>query len=515
MRRWLLKMSEPENLARRLMEIGAALSAEENFWSLLEEIVSAACELTASDGGTLYLVDEERKALLFALVRTDSLGIKVGGEGEPMPPFPPIDLKCEKGAPNSRAVASTVANSKKTVNIADIYQEDRFDFTGSKRFDVDHGYQTKSILTVPLLNHEKEVVAVLQLINRQRDGHVVPFSHSDQMLCEALAGQAAVILSKQQLIDSLKGMLESFIEAIADAIDAKSSHTGHHCRRVPVIAEMLAEAVNQSVTGPLADFQLSEEELYELKIAALLHDCGKVTTPVHVVDKATRLETVRDGIETIDTRFEVLKRDIEIRHLREAGAQLDQAKLWEELRVLGEQQELLRQCNSPSHFNSKEVMDRIREIGARTWECEGEERPLLTEEELSNFSIERGTLNTHERKIINDHVVATINMLSKLPYPKKLKNVPEIAGAHHERMDGSGYPKGLKGEEMSVQAKILALADVFEALTSKDRPYKKPIPLEKSMAILEEMTQSGHIDPSVYEVFREQKVHLEYSKNYL
>src|SRR5204862_7938563 len=286
-----------------LNAIGASLSAERDIDRLLEAILTAAKTITRADGSTLYRVTEER-TLRFEIVRTSSLRYYLGGTtGNPVP-FYPIQLY-KDDRPNQSMVAAYAALTGKTVNISDAYTADGFDFTGTRAFDQKTGYRSKSFLTVPMRNHENESIGVLQLINATdpQTGEIVPFSASDQRLAESLASQAAVALTNRMLINQLEQLFESFINLINNAIDEKSPYTGGHCQRVPQLTMMLAEAVNDMGDGPLAAFNMTDKDRYELKIAGLLHDCGKVTTPVHVVDKATKLESIYDRIHLVDTRF--------------------------------------------------------------------------------------------------------------------------------------------------------------------------------------------------------------------
>jgi hypothetical protein len=318
------------------------------------------------------------------------------------------------------------------------------------------------------------------------------------------------------LINQLEELFESFIQLINMAIDEKSPYTGGHCQRVPTLTMMLAEAVNESAAGTLADFRMSDKDRYELKIAGLLHDCGKVTTPVHVVDKATKLETIFDRIQLIDTRFEVLRRDAEIEMLRAGGGEEARARLRERLRQLEEDRAFLRACNIGGEAMREADIERVKAIAGYRWtDVAGHEASFLTADELKNLTIRAGTLTPEERQVINHHIVATIKMLEALPWPKHLRNVPEYAGGHHERMDGKGYPKGLTREQMSVQARVMGIADIFEALTAKDRPYKKGKTLSESLEILGRFRLNGHIDPDLFDVFIRRKVYQRYAEMFL
>ncbi|OGA13664.1 MAG: phosphohydrolase [Betaproteobacteria bacterium RIFCSPLOWO2_02_FULL_63_19] len=529
-------MESVDDLFRRLEQlndIGAALSQEKNLDRLLEKILIAAQTITRADGGSLYLIEEGAR-LRFAIMRNDSLKIALGGTSGNEIPFYPIQLY-KDGKPNNSMVAAYAALNQCTVNIADAYSEAGFDFSGTRQFDHKTGYRSKSFLTVPMKNHQGEIIGVLQLINSIAPDtrEILPFSNADQRLAESMASQAAIALTNRALITQLEELFESFIELINTAIDEKSPYTGGHCQRVPVLTMMLAEAANQTGIGSLAGFAMTDDDRYELKIAGMLHDCGKVTTPVHVVDKGTKLETIFDRINLIDTRFEVLKRDAEIETLKkrlalaeEPGAQ-DMARrerqyeidreLREKLRQLDEDREFLRRSNIGGEFMPPKAQERVREIGrAHRWtDPSGHVADFLSDDEIDNLTIARGTLTANEREIINHHIVATIKMLEALPWPKHLRNVSEYAGGHHERMDGKGYPRGLMKEQMSVQARIMGIADIFEALTAKDRPYKHGKTLSESLKILGQFSLNGHIDPELFDIFVRRKVYLRYAEEFL
>jgi HD-GYP domain-containing protein (c-di-GMP phosphodiesterase class II) len=525
-------MESNDSLFRRLEqlnEIGAALSSERDIDRLLEKILLAAKTITQADGGTLYRVTEDGRALRFEILRNDTLGIALGGSsGNPID-FPDLPLHDEKGAPNNSMVAAHAAINDRTVNIADAYSAEGFDFSGTRKFDERTGYRSQSFLTVPMKNHEGEIIGVLQLINSLHPDtrQVVPFSQAEQRLAESLASQAAIALTNRQLISQLEVLFESFINLINLAIDEKSPYTGGHCQRVPALTMMIAEAVNATAEGPLAGFKMTEADLYELKIAGLLHDCGKVTTPVHVVDKATKLQTIYDRIGLIDTRFEVLKRDAEIASLRKMlglraladpvaeTACRDECR--RQIEALDEEREFLRRANIGGEAMTPEDQQRVRDIGSihRWRNPAGVEAEFLAADEIENLTIRAGTLTAGEREIINHHIVSTIRMLEALPWPKHLRHVPEYAGGHHERMDGKGYPRGLTREQMSVQARMMGIADIFEALTARDRPYKQGMKLSQAIEIMKKFSRDGHIDPDLFEVFLHQGVHKRYANTFL
>jgi HD-GYP domain-containing protein (c-di-GMP phosphodiesterase class II) len=509
----------------QLNEIGASLSSERNIDRLLENILLAAKAITHADGGTLYRVSEDQRSLRFEIVRTDSLNIAYGGTtGEPISAkFKNLPLYGEDGQPNNSLIAAYSAIQAETVNIGDAYAAAGFDFSGTRKFDEVTGYRSTSFLTVPLKNHENEIIGVLQLINAidPVSGAVQVFSDADQRLAESLASQAAVALTNRLLVSQLEALFESFITLINLAIDEKSPYTGGHCQRVPSLTMMLAEAADACSDGPLAAFKLNDKDRYELKIAALLHDCGKVTTPVHVVDKATKLQTIFDRIQMIDTRFEVLRRDAELVMCRAvmAGAEpAAAAAQWQaQCLALDDDRDFIRRVNVGGESMRPEDQARVQAISKRyRWvNTAGVESDFFTDDELENLTIRAGTLTQAERETINYHIVATIKMLESLPWPKHLKRVPEYAGGHHERMDGKGYPKGLTREQMSVPARIMGIADIFEALTARDRPYKPAMKVSEAMRILGNFCKNGHIDPDLFAIFVRQKVYLDYARQFL
>lgn len=509
--------------ATLLHRTGLALSSERNKDRLLETILVEAQGVCHADGGTLYLRNE-RDELGFAILRNDSLGLRLGGttgKAVDLPPIPTIDPK--SGQPNHHNVASFAASVKQCVNIPDAYAADGFDFSGTRAFDERHGYRSRSLLTIPLQNSEGLVLGVLQLINARRSAtnEVVPFRHEDQLIVEAFASQAGIAIDNRNLLDGQRDLLEAFIRMIAGAIDAKSPYTGAHCERVPVLTEMLMRSLCESNTGPFAGFNLSEEEWYELRIAAWLHDCGKVVTPTHLMDKATKLERIHDRVHAVRTRFELLRRDAQIAFLEAAlGRPPADRSLLEvahqaHLAELAEELALVERSNIGGEFVSPEEQAKIRAIGQRTYVEGGRRVPLLSPDEVENLCISRGTLTAEERIVINGHMVQTVRMLEAMPFPRHLRRVPEYAGGHHERMDGRGYPKGLFAADMSVPARVLAIADVFEALTATDRPYKSGKKLSETMRIMASMKRDNHLDPDLLDHFVKSGVYRRYAERFL
>ena len=562
----------------RLIEIGIALSAEKDTNKLMERILLEAKALGNADGGTLYIRTEE-DTLEFEIIRNDSLGLAQGGTSGEEINIPAQRMFNEDGSPNKKQIVSNAALSGETLNIVDAYDSTEFDFSGTKKFDQGTGYRTTSVLTMPLKNSQDDVIGVLQLLNAldPATGEVVAFSEELQPLMEALASQAAVALDNALLIKAQENLLDSFITLMARAVDAKSPYTGDHCERVPELTEMLTRAVCDAESGPFADFNLSQEGWYELHIGAWLHDCGKVTTPEYVVDKSTKLETITDRIHEVRMRFEVAKREAIIACQEQIiTGNGDSAVLREELgRTLSQLDEdyyFIAECNLGGEFMAEDRVERVRKIAGQTWTRTLDDRvgiaheelvrrerqpapalpvaePLLADRldhliehdadvhsadpdnpygfrikvpehkynlgEIYNLCISRGTLTEEERFKINDHIVQTIVMLESLPFPKHLARVPEIAGGHHEKMDGTGYPKQLRGEQMSIPARVMAIADVFEALTAADRPYKPAKKLSESVKIMSFMVKDDHLDPDLFRLFLESGVYKAYADKFL
>ncbi len=511
----------------QLNEIGIALSAASDVNVLCDKILTGAMELTNADGGSLYQISDDKASLEFVIVTTHSLDIHMGGCSGQEINFPPISLMVN-GEPNKTNVVSSAVHDESTINIPDVYHAEGFDFSGTRKFDQQTGYRTQSILTVPLKNHHNDIIGVLQLINAKDEeaGNTREFTLSDQQLAESLASQAAVAITNNKLIEEQRELFEAFIRLMASAIDEKSPYTGGHCKRVPELTMMIAESCHRSDNGALKEFNMTDKDRYELTIAGWLHDCGKVTTPEYVVDKATKLETIYDRVNTVDTRFEVLKRDASIQALQEKidrltkDASLDCPDLDEALQKkhsqLDDDREFIRKSNIGGEFMDDELQQRVRDIGEYRWtDPHGVNAKFFNDNEIENLTIARGTLTGDEREVINNHMAVTIKMLEQLPFPKHLANVPEYAGGHHERMDGKGYPKGLTREQMSIQARMMGIADIFEALSASDRPYKTGKPLTECLRILGFMKKDNHVDPDIFDVFVRDKVYMRYAKAFL
>lgn len=548
-----------------LIESGLMMSMEKNRDRLLEHILHEGQKLLNCDGGTMYLVTKNNTLRFAVRTRNDLL------------PFEEITLSNPAtGAFNDAYVCAYAANHKKTVVIHNIYQETEFDFSGTRDFDAQTGYSTVSLLTIPMAPRKGHVIGILQFINAldPDTGEIIPFEADVVNLVEALAAQAAVALDNLQLIEGQKSTTESIIHALAAAIDTKSPHTAHHCVRVPELAIMLAEAACQETQGPLAEFNFeTEDQWLEFRVGAWLHDCGKVTTPEYVMEKATKLDMLYNRIHEIRMRFEVLLRDAEIQRLESLlnGVDADDAnrRFEDQKTELFDDFAFIAECNMGRESMHSADLKRIQQIAVKTWlryfdDCQGlsqqdtmllqlqpkqilpvqeqllADKPkhviprpchqipdtalgikmiapehLFNHGEIYNLSIQRGTLNAEDRYKINEHTIETINLLEKVPFPDFLKRVPEYATTHHETLDGRGYPRQLTAKDLSIPSRIMAVADIFEAITASDRPYKKPYKLSESLKILSQMKKNQHIDADVFELFLRSGVYMKFAQKYL
>lgn len=570
------QLEETQDKLGRLVDLGIAMSAERDSNRLMEMVLLGAKELTNADGGTLYIRGDDDK-LHFQILRNDSLNVALGGTSGNAVTIPPVAMFDAEGKPNHRNVVSHAVHENAPVVIADAYDSTGFDFSGTRIFDERNGYRSKSFLTVPLKPRGGEVIGALQLINARLPGsdEVVPFSPDIQRFVEALAAQAATALYNRDLLSAQERLMDSMIQLIAGAIDAKSPYTGGHCERVPELALMLAEEAGEQTSGPLAEFRFqTEEEWREFRIGAWLHDCGKVVTPEYIVDKATKLETIHNRIHEVRARFEVLLRDARIQQLEAVAAGADPAEA--EATFAARQAQLqddfafVAESNVGGEFFAPEKVERLKQIAAQTWLRHFDDRlglaheelkryadhppqplpaeePLLADKpwhviprdgginraytdlgfkvpvpqnlynmgEIYNLSISRGTLTVEDHFKIKEHIMQTIAMLERLPFPKHLKRVPEYAGTHHETLTGSGYPRAIDYTGLSVPSRIMAIADIFEALTASDRPYKKAKTLSESVKILSFFKKDGHIDPDLFDLFLTSGVYRDYADRFL
>ncbi len=512
------------NRINQLVQIGIALSAEKNTSKILEMIVDEARSLCGADAGTLYIIDKDHKRLRFKIVQNDSLNIRIGGASGSKMTFPDIPLYKEDNQPNHSNVATYAALTGETITIPDVYEAEGFDFTGPRNFDQATGYRSKSMFVIALKNHENDIIGVLQLLNAL-DGNtnkVIPFSDKLMVIVASLASQAAVTLTNNALVHDLNELFYSFIKSIAVFVDKKSMYTGEHIRRVVDVTLSIASHINDTDEGLFKDVHFDEDQLDELSMAAWMHDIGKVTTPEYVLDKSSRLETISDRIELIETRYQLIAQLMEnnflhhqneqIRNGQDANIESEhlRAEFKHEMALLQDEFAFIKASNCNRGRMKADDIRRLETISKKTYFVNNEPNPYLTPDEFKNLSIPAGNLTREERNVIENHVTMTRNILEQLPFPKILSHVAEYASSHHERLDGSGYPKGLCGEELPLQSRILAIADIFEALTAKNRPYRDPMKLSKALQVLDVLKEKGQIDSAIVDMFTNKKIFKEY-----
>ncbi len=485
--------------------------------------------------------------------RIESLNTSVSGTSN-MAFFPSVFLPDTKERPTKRP-AELCALNKEVINTPNIFDIPNIDKVFLREFDETNNYTSLSALIFPLFDSRHNIIAVAQFVNaRDAKGKIISFTADNQEKMLAVCQMAVFALERKQLSESYTQLLESFVDVLAKAIDSKSPYTGLHCQKVPIITRMLAAAAVQETEGPFKNFEMSDNDWYALHIASWLHDCGKIITPEYIMDKSAKLETINNRIHEIRNRFEILRRDAHIEYLQKRLKNIDtkenlQAEFVTKIKQLTDDFEFIGYCNigdTPLTDNDIKRLDKISErsftryfnrMTGLSWgekklintpstytkpevEYLLQDRPeqlaaLYNQGELTNLKIRQGTINAVERKKINEHIITTINMLKNLPFPPDLSNIVEYAGAHHERIDGKGYPNGLTGDQMSIPAKIMAIADVYEALTARDRPYKEPKKLSEVLRIMRDMKNNGHLDPDLYELFIKSGVYMDYAKEYI
>ncbi|EQA36808.1 GAF domain protein [Leptospira inadai serovar Lyme str. 10] len=500
----------------RLTRIGISLANEKDFDKLLGEILFSAREICNADSGSLYLVERDEINYVKSL-RFKISALNVGEEF-----LLPI---------NKASIAGYVAETGKVLNLPDVYNlPEGTEFTFNRNFDVLTNYHTKSMLVVPMKDHRGEVVGVLQLINRKRNFNqkltaeqmkgedVQPFDDYSSQLVLGVAGQAAVAIQNNYLLREIETLFEGFVTASVNAIEARDPTTSGHSFRVALLTVGLAETVDRADSGKYKDIKFSKEQLKEIRYASLLHDFGKVGVREKVLVKAKKLEDLE--LNVIDWRFRFLIKDLESRfnlkkveYLKRHGTvgfadfekSLEFEKV-EEFKRLNSMLQIIRQSNEPSILEetNSHFLEEIAKIQYTT--TDGESMDLLSPYEFGFLTIKKGSLDFDERKEIESHVEHTFQFLSKIPWTSDLKMVPAIAHAHHEKLNGSGYPRGLSGEDIPVQSRIMTISDIFDALTDKDRPYKKAVPLDRALDILEMESKDNHLDGDLLKMFIEAKV---------
>jgi HD-GYP domain-containing protein (c-di-GMP phosphodiesterase class II) len=512
-----LKIWERER--EELNEIGIALSSQREIGTLLSLILTKTREITAADAGSLYLVEEDTQGrhLRFMLTQNDSLEF----------PYQEFVLPL---AENS--MAGYTALRGEVLNFANAYEipADRpYHFNNS--YDRDSGYRTRSLLTLPMCNAKGEVLGVLQLINCRRNPaarldldkniaqQVHPFPERSVRLALSLASQAAVAYENRQLYNEIEALFEGFVSAAVTAIEQRDPTTSGHSLRVAAYTQRLAEVVNATSAGPYVNVFFDAGQLKEIRYAALLHDFGKVGVREEVLVKAKKLYPLQ--LELLRQRFDYIRKETEASTVRrklqaflerDRGTALSEiARLTEDfdqrLRRIEEFLQLIIDANEPSLLEEHKSR-KLREIAQQSFiDARGIERPYLNPDELRLLSIPKGSLDAAERLQIESHVIHTFNFLTQIPWTKELKKIPEIARAHHEKLNGTGYPYKLSGDQIPLPAKMMTICDIFDALTASDRPYKRAVPIDRAMSILEDCVRAGELDPDLFTLFREEKVY--------
>jgi HD-GYP domain-containing protein (c-di-GMP phosphodiesterase class II)/ribonuclease BN (tRNA processing enzyme) len=511
-----------ENPLEEISDASMSLSNENNIDRLLQLILTKAKNLTHSDGGTLYLLNSDKKYLEFKVIQNDSLKIMMGGDSGRQISWDPLPLYTSVGAENMHMAAVAAVFEDRVINIADVYNAKTYDFSGTRKFDEHTGYRSKSMLILPLKNHENSITGVLQLINKtDRCGNVIPFDHHDENIAMILATQAAIVLTKQQFIDDMEKLFESFLQAINVAIESKSKYTAGHIQKMVAITEMIIDAINAD-TECFREVSFDDDRKKETILAAMMHDVGKIVIPEYVVDKATKLQTIYDRIESVRLKAEIRRHEAETaslqRHcnLHEISDILEKDREYlHTIRKIEEELDLVKWLNHTRDYIDEEKLVLLKEISKNKIRFEKRNINWLNGDEVKNLSIKKGTLTDEERNIINSHAYVGMKMLEKVSFPKKYSRIPEIASAHHEKLDGSGYPLGLKGDEISLESRILAIADIFEALTAADRPYKSSKSVDETMKILETMAEEGALDKKIVGFMRSSGLFREIEKKIL
>ncbi|MFP3425443.1 HD-GYP domain-containing protein [Pseudoalteromonas sp. SIMBA_162] len=509
---------------QHFIDISIRLTTEKEPQLLLDEILQVVMSIANSDAGSIYSITEDDQ-LKFETVINKSLNLYLGGGSDRFVSFPNIDLYID-GKPNQRAIVAHAVNSGKVINIPDVYAALPFDMSAAREMDARTGYRTQSMLTIPLKDHQDDILGVIQLINvKDSNNNIIPFSEELVTLIRSFASLGAIALTNSSLIKEMEELFSTFAETIAMAIDEKSPHTGGHCKRVPALTLMLADAVNAISKGPLASFSMSDSDRHQLDIAGWLHDCGKIATPDHIMEKATKLETIFDRISFIDAKFEIVSRDLKINYQEQIISAMQNGKPVEvqqlerlldtELKQVALDRALLQRINVGGEFLGDKELAQIERIAQHYHLVINDIRtPLLNDDEVENLSIRRGTLTGGEHDVMKRHMDVTKNILDALPFPKHLSKVSEYALGHHEKLDGTGYPRGLTKEQMSIPARLMAITDIFEALSAVDRPYKKAKPVSECLFILGTMVEKNHLDPDIFAVFIESGVYKNYISEY-
>jgi HD-GYP domain-containing protein (c-di-GMP phosphodiesterase class II) len=509
---------------RQLTKIGESLSSETDLDKIFDLILVEGIEFTNADGATIYKVSEDGKQLEFEIVYNRTMKMRQGGTHGKVN-WPTIPLYDENSNPRLSHIVTSVFHSKRILCFDDVYETKDYDISGTIRTDQTYGYRCKSMLTIPLKNHEDEVLGIIQMINAMdKDGNIVPFTEEHRTMLNSLASQAAIALSNRKLIESLETLLLQFMHSIALAIQRKSKYSSDHIMRVAELTNMFAMKINEATEGTYAEIRFNEHELKEISMAGLTHDVGKIITPEFVMDKSTKLETIIDRIAIVELRFDRMKLICRLlRHTLPADgfAALIGSAFPESVSPVGveawldEELAFVKRINVGGEFLPDADLQRIDVLSRIKLEHEGRANILVNEEEKYNLQIRRGTLTPEEIKQMGSHVAVTWEMLSQLTFPKKYRNVAFYASTHHEKLNGKGHPWGLTADKLPLQSRIIAVADIFEALTAADRPYKKAKTLTESLRIMAFCVKDGDLDRDLLDFFIDSGLYQEFADKYM
>lgn len=499
-----------EHKFEEIMKINLAFTSQHDKKKLLEEILTLTRKLTNADAGTLYIKSKDEKNLDFKVVQNSTLKIKLN-DIKDSDNWPSLPIYLDDGTENNKMVAVVCANEKRIINILDVYKTRKYKFDGTKKFDNTTKYRSKSMLVIPLINHENDVIGVLQLINKMKNNEIITFDKFDEKVISSLSSQAAMALTNMQLLDSLEEFLNAFVSTIAKAIDAKSPYTKDHILKVEKIALLIANAINSDETI-YKDIKYSDNDYKQIALAAWMHDIGKISMPDYVLDKATKLEKIYDRIDLIEQRFELIKKDKEIEYLKK---QISQEEFDKSIEELTNYTTFIKRINLGGEFMDDKDLLKLEKISKLTYKKDNIETPLISSDEYYNLSIRKGTLTKEEIDIIKNHAQLSLDMISGLPFPKKYKDVLNIACNHHEKLNGTGHPRGLSKENITLEDRIMILSDIFEALTSSSRPYKKAMKLSTVKNILQNMYEKDELDKDLTEFFFNHDVFKQYSNEAL
>jgi HD-GYP domain-containing protein (c-di-GMP phosphodiesterase class II) len=494
----------------RLTQIGIALSSTRDVNEFFTLILSEAISYTNADAGTLYLTADDKQALDFQVIynKTMNIPMKVIDKSFGWKPVP-LFVDNEK---NLKNMVSYVFHTKEPMMIEDVYYQELFDSSGTKAYDAANGYRSKSMLAIPMKNHEDEVLGVIQLINAMDNaGTVIPFDKDDSSHLMSLTSQAGILLTNRQLIMGLERLLHDFLKSIAKAIEHDSKYTSGHISRVARLTEMLSQTMNRDAQY-YPDVNFSEDELKEISMAGWMHDIGKITTPPHIRDKARKLETIIDRIALVRSRYQAIKLGLQLQH---TCGTLNDHTYAKEIEYINDAMKFIETSNTGGEFITPDAKARLQEIHDKAYTFNDETIHLINDDELRNLQIPKGTLLPEERDKIQEHAKVSWEMLSSITFPAKYRNVPLFAAAHHEQLSGKGYPFGLSAQEIPLPARIVAVADIFEALSAKDRPYRTSSTLSQALRIMTFFVKDNSIDKDIFFMFLDSGLYLEYAQKFM